>query len=316
MIDYKAFRSTYYDKRAYDIYQKGVLWMIRGVVHLLLYRAVYYYFTISPTEITDLGTTIHYMVSTYMLYLHISGQFHLIIGILCLFGFNLPETHHLFYLASGFSDYYRRVNIYWKDFMMKMFYYPVLMRVRVLGMTTGIVLATTVVFFFTWLLHAYQWFWLRGNVMFTATDSLFWAILCGMVVGNSIIETKFRRKKKRLKAGEWSLAAAVIYSLKVVTMLTTMTVLWTPVEHAHDRRLPQYPGDCRLRQPRQLAQPAGRAGGPGDPGGRVAIPQSPRGGTGRGWQCAGAQESGYQYHVDGAGIDPGGGWLPVLPGFR
>ena len=41
-----------------------------------------------------------------------------------LFGFNLPETQSLYYLASSFTDFWRRINIYWKDFMMKVFYYP------------------------------------------------------------------------------------------------------------------------------------------------------------------------------------------------
>ena len=118
VVDYQTFRRTYYDKDAAEIYQKGVLWIFRGVTHLILYRLVYYYFVPSPTEVQTLGQVAQYMVGTYLLYLRISGQFHLIIGILCLFGYNLPETHHLYYLASSFNDYWRRINIYWKDFMM------------------------------------------------------------------------------------------------------------------------------------------------------------------------------------------------------
>ncbi len=53
-----------------------------------------------------------------------SGQFHIIVGMLHLFGFNLPETHHSYFLASSFTDFWRRINIYWKDFMMKIFFYP------------------------------------------------------------------------------------------------------------------------------------------------------------------------------------------------
>jgi len=64
------------------------------------------------------------MVSTFLLYLRISGQFHLVIGMLYLFGFRLPETHHRYLLASSFTDFWRRINIYWKDFMMKLVYYP------------------------------------------------------------------------------------------------------------------------------------------------------------------------------------------------
>ena len=75
------------------------------------------------------------MISTFLLYVRISGQFHLVIGMLHLFGFNLPETHHRYLLASSFTDFWRRINIYWKDFMMKVFYYPAFFRLRKLGET-------------------------------------------------------------------------------------------------------------------------------------------------------------------------------------
>ena len=34
---------------------------------------------------------------------------------------------------SSFTDFWRRINIYWKDFMMKVFYYPAFFRLRRLG---------------------------------------------------------------------------------------------------------------------------------------------------------------------------------------
>ncbi len=226
VVDYQTFRRTYYDKDAAEIYQKGVLWIFRGVTHLILYRLVYYYFVTSPSEVQTLGQVVQYMVATYLLYLRISGQFHLIIGILALFGFNLPETHHLYYLASSFNDYWRRINIYWKDFMMKLFYYPSFMRLRKLGMTTGLVLATLVVFVGTWVLHSYQWFWLRGQFPITLPDALFWGILGVMVAVNAVSEVR-RGRKRRLGKEAWQLRASVVYSVKVVGMFVLITVLWT-----------------------------------------------------------------------------------------
>ncbi len=226
VIDYQTFRRTYYDKPAFDIYQKGVLWIVRGIVHLLVYRLVYYHFTIAPTDVVDLGSSVRFMVSTYLLYLHISGHFHLIIGILCLFGFNLPETHHLYFLASGFNDYWRRINIYWKDFMMKVVYYPVLVRVKFLGLITAITVATIVVFFGTWLLHSYQWFWLRGEFPLKANDAMFWGIFGLLVVVNSILEAR-RGRRRTLGKSVWSVGAAILHSMKVIGMLVTITVLWS-----------------------------------------------------------------------------------------
>jgi hypothetical protein len=227
VVDYQAWRRTWYDKPAVDIYQKGLHWLYRGTVQLILYRVVYYNFTLAPQDVQSLGQLVQYMVTTYLLYLRVSGLFHLIVGILCLFGYNLAETHHLYYLATSFNDYWRRINIYWKDFMMKLFYYPAFMRVKRWGMTTGLVLATIWVFFGTWALHSYQWFWLRGEPLFTLTDTLFWAILGGLVVYNAVQEARKGRARKLTGETTWQWQEGLRYALKVTGMIVTITTLWT-----------------------------------------------------------------------------------------
>jgi D-alanyl-lipoteichoic acid acyltransferase DltB (MBOAT superfamily) len=159
IVDYKRFQRNYYNEDAPTIYQRGIKWMFRGIIHLLLYRFVYRHMALDPTQVDGTFTFLQYTLATFLLYFQVSGMFHLIVGMLLLFGFNLPETHHLYYLASSFTDFWRRINIYWKDFVMKIFYYPVYFRLRKLGETRAIVLSTLIVFFATWFLHAYQWFW-------------------------------------------------------------------------------------------------------------------------------------------------------------
>ena len=92
---------------------------------------------LAPSEVQDPGDLVQYVVSNFLLYLRVSGTFHLIVGMLYLFGFRLPETHHRYFLASSFTDFWRRINIYWKDFMLKIFYYPAVFRLRRLGMTSA-----------------------------------------------------------------------------------------------------------------------------------------------------------------------------------
>ena len=225
VVDYRTFLRSHYQKDALETYQVGVQWMLRGVIHLLLYRLIYHNLVYSPETVESLRDVTLYMLTTYLLYLRISGLFHLIVGILCLFGFSLPETHHRYYLASSFSDFWRRINIYWKDFMMKMFYYPVFTRVKHLGTLQAMSIATVVVFFGTWILHAYQWFWLRGTFLVTTVDSLFWALLGAMVVVNSIYQAK-HPKKSKLGKPQWSWSNAAIHSAKVVGFFTFMTALW------------------------------------------------------------------------------------------
>ncbi len=226
VVDYRTFRRTYYDAEANDVYQKGVHWIFRGVIHLLLYRVVYYEFLPTVSDVVNLAGVVQYMAATYLLYLRISGQFHLIIGITCLFGFNLPETHHLYYLASSFNDYWRRINIYWKDFMMKIFYYPSLNKLRKHGLNLAIVVSTLIVFAGTWLLHSYQWFWLQGTFPLTAPDALFWGILGVLVVVNSVYEAN-RGRRRSLGTKTFSWASALRHAFKVAGMLVVITILWT-----------------------------------------------------------------------------------------
>lgn len=226
VIDYKTFRRNYFDDDAYHIYQIGIDWMVRGVVHLLLYRYVYYYVTLAPAEVTNAGDLVQFVVSNFLLYLRVSGLFHLIVGMLYLFGFRLPETHHLYYLASGFSDLWRRINIYWKDFMLKVFYYPMVFRLRHLGATRAMVLATIFVFLMTWFLHAYQWFWLRGTVLFIPQDILFWAFLGVLVVLNALVELK-RGRQRSLGNRKWTWQGMVRRVVQTLLTFSIICIIWS-----------------------------------------------------------------------------------------
>jgi hypothetical protein len=226
VVDYRAFRRTYYDEERHAIYQVGAQWIARGLVQLILYRLVYYYLSIGPSEVGDAGDLARYVVSGFLLYLRISGHFHIIIGMLRLFGFNLPETHHWYFLASSFTDFWRRINIYWKDFMMKIFYYPVFLRLRAFGMTSALVISTLFVFFVTWALHAVQWFWLRGSYLFTWNDVLFWTILGLLVVVNALYEAKFGRRRS-LGRRERTIKEQVVLVLKTMATFSIICVLWS-----------------------------------------------------------------------------------------
>ena len=161
-----------------------------------------------PTTWPTPADLVRYMVTTFLLYLQISGQFHIIIGLLHLFGFNLPETHHNYLLSSSFTDFWRRINIYWKDFIQKVFFNPVYFRVKHWGPTAAMTVATLVAFFFTWLLHSYQWFWIRGTFPMTWQDAVFWGVLAVLVLVNVLYEQRYgRSRRSRARSGrsgrEW-----------------------------------------------------------------------------------------------------------------
>jgi D-alanyl-lipoteichoic acid acyltransferase DltB (MBOAT superfamily) len=223
VVDYGTFSRTYYDREESEIYERGADWIVRGLIHLLLYRFIYQHLTVDPTDMAGLGDVVQFVLSTFGLYLRVSGQFHLIVGMLHLFGFRLPETHRLYYLASSFTDFWRRINIYWKDFMMKLVYYPSFFRLRRWGDRTAMVGATAIVFLSTWILHSYQWFWLRGGFPVTLQDGLFWGILGAFVVVNSLRELRRGRKRTLKQEQGWN----VRVGLRTAVMFWTMAMLWS-----------------------------------------------------------------------------------------
>ncbi|BBA33496.1 uncharacterized protein sS8_1537 [Methylocaldum marinum] len=227
VIDYKTFRRNYYDDDAYRIYQTGIDWMTRGVIHLILYRVVYYHLTLAPEEVTNPAQLTQFLVANFLLYLRISGLFHLIAGMLYLFGFRLPETHNRYLLASSFTDFWRRINIYWKDFMQKIFYYPAVFKLRTLGTTKAMVIATLYVFMLTWFLHAYQWFWLRGTMLLVLQDILFWAILGGLVVANALYEIRYGREGRNLGKGKQTARDLCVVTLRSYATFWFICVLWS-----------------------------------------------------------------------------------------
>ena len=223
VVDYQTFRRTYYDKDEAGIYEMGLLWIARGIVHLLLYRYVYYNLIGDAEELVTLGDLSQFMLATLLLYLRVSGQFHLIVGMLHLFGFRLPETHKLYLLASSFTELWRRINIYWTDFMMKAVFYPTYFRVKDRGPKAALVISTVVVFVITWLLHSYQWFWLRGGFPMTPQDFAFWAILGAFVVYGGLRDLKMGKKPKTLTAKGWDRDRA----LKTGITFTCFYLLWS-----------------------------------------------------------------------------------------
>jgi hypothetical protein len=133
VVDYKTFRRTYFNEDEFEIYQKSLKWIFWGTLHLLAYRFINYYLVISPQDVGNVGDLVHYLVPNFLLMYRVSGQFHIAIGILCLFGFNLPRTFRDYFVASSFTDFWRRANIYWKDFILKIFYYPLYFRLSKIG---------------------------------------------------------------------------------------------------------------------------------------------------------------------------------------
>jgi len=223
-IDYKTFLKEYFNDRPHLIYQRGLHWMMRGVIHLLLWRLVYYQFYIDPSRVDSGPELIQYMLANIALYLRVSGQFHFVIGLMHLFGFNLPETNRRYFLAASFVDYWRRINIYMTNFLMKICYYPLVVRLKKLGSAASIGAAISCCFILTIFLHPYQWFWIRGDFPVRAPDVLFWTLLGLGVVVNSVRNAK-PQSDDRAPQSQWK--ASFLLALRTAGTFAVITFAWS-----------------------------------------------------------------------------------------
>ena len=226
VVDYKTFRRTYYNTDAWQCAQTGVRWISRGLVHLILYRAVYYYGILDADEVVSGADLFRYIFTNFALYLRVSGNFHIAIGMLRLFGFGLPETNFLYFVTASINDWWRRANIYWKDFMLKVFYLPMFFRLRKKGENRAIILSTLMVVVATWGLHSYQWYWLRGSFLARWQDTIFWVILATLMISNTLWENR-HSGARGLHAQATGLRAWLGRSGRVFLTFTFICFMWS-----------------------------------------------------------------------------------------
>lgn len=225
VIDYGAMRRGYFASEIHSLQRVGLRLIFRGAVQMLAFRIVYHDLWIAPEEVAGAATLMRHLIANYLLYLHVSGQFHTACGMLHLYGYQLPETHHNYLLASGFTDYWRRINIYWKDFMIRIVFNPVAFRLKAWPRPAALSIATVAVFVATWALHGYQSFWIRGSWGFRAQDALFWGILGLFVLIN--IRFDLNRKGSSSRRTACGARGLALRALKIAATFAAITVLWS-----------------------------------------------------------------------------------------
>ncbi len=86
--------------------------------------------------------------------------------------------------------------------------------------------ATLFVFLLTWFLHSYQWFWLRGTILFVPQDILFWTVLGGLVVLNSLYEMKHGRSRN-LGKPVWTWRSGLATAARTYATFWCICILWS-----------------------------------------------------------------------------------------
>jgi hypothetical protein len=225
IIDYKTFIKTYYNAPEQEIWQKGIRWMLRGIFHIFLYRIICTYLLISPTEIVDFSSFLIYATVSFSLIVRISGIFHLCIGLLCMFGFNLPQTFNNYFFSTGFLDFWRRINIYWLEFTMKIIYYPIMFKLKKYLKSTLIAGTMMLTFLGTWAAHSYQLFWVSGYFSISWIDCIFWSTM-GICMTMNAVYVERKSRVSPVKKKQSKLVARLFTVLKIQGMMLFMSVLW------------------------------------------------------------------------------------------
>ncbi len=225
IIDYRKFRDGYVASDDGSLSQRGVAWIVRGIIHLLLYRTIKTFWLPGPADLIDAEYLALFLVTNYALYLRISGHFHIVTGLLHLFGYRLPRTHDCYFLASSFSDIWRRINIYWKDFLADHVFFPVYFSLANLPKSSAIVGAVLATFVATWFLHSWQVFWLLGHFPIGLRDAVLWLAAGSLVALNSLRQYRKALRPSR-PACQVTVGSALRFSVQVVATFLAVSFFW------------------------------------------------------------------------------------------
>jgi hypothetical protein len=195
--------------------------IVNGVLHLVLYRLFRTTFILAFEDVGSWGELVQFLIFNYLGYLRISGTFHLIIGIIGLFGVSLPRSHNLYLFSDGMADFLRRANTYWKNFMLRAVFYPLYFKTRKKSPRSALLISAIGVCGASLLLHTYVYVWMRGRFVLRAADILFWSLV-GASLGVSLLIER-RRKSSQPKPETNS---AIKRALRISIFLIYISFLW------------------------------------------------------------------------------------------
>lgn len=199
IFDFQRLGQSVYQREIQKVAQQGIFWIARGMsqfaVYLLMHKRIYYAQSASD-ERSPRMLAVH-LVCAYAIYLRTSGIIHVFLGMMKLFGYDLTEGYKWYAFARSPLDFWRRANIYWKDIMMKVVYFPVYFALRKKTESGGKMIALFVVFTASWALHIWQASWFSDMrvspwraVLQWPQEALFWGIFAMVCAVNLALEIR------------------------------------------------------------------------------------------------------------------------------
>lgn len=214
IIDPLKFNNSF---KGYKTFDSGIKRLAYGLSLVLLYRLLANGFPISFEDVNNFSSLFHYAISKYWLVLNIAGIILCGAATMNLFGFELASLFGNFLLATSFTELWRKINTNWRDFMIRVFYYPLFFKLKKQNEFIRIYVSINVAFVLTWLLHDYQLFWISGNPGLKSTSFLYW-----MIFGNLVAFKVY----SELKANGASDKNIFIKTLKASGIFVFCSFLW------------------------------------------------------------------------------------------
>jgi hypothetical protein len=227
IVDYKSFITSYEGVNTNTL-KRSSLFVCRGFFQLILYRIIYHDIIFPISEIHTASDVFIYVLSNFLTILRVIGAFHIAIGLVILTGYNIPDLFNNIFFSTGFSNLWRRTNMYWKNFIIKIFYYPIYFKIKRIGIYSALFIATFICFFITWFLHTYQWFWIKSSFPIELKDAIFWGSFGLLVAINTLLQQKDLDRgtaKKLIPAYDFIQQA--FYGLIVLVVMSVLWSIWT-----------------------------------------------------------------------------------------
>ncbi len=226
IVDYKAFVSSY-EGISTNTLKRGTLFICRGLFQMILYRFIYHQIIIPFDEIKTALDVLIFIMANFMIILRVIGAFHIAIGMVVITGYNVPDIFNNIFFSTGFSDLWRRINMYWLNFMLKIFYYPLYFKIKKIGTYKALFISTFACFIITWFLHSYQWFWLKGFFPIELKDAIFWLGFGLLVSINTLWQQKKLEQTDSKNSSAYSFLSKAFSALGILLVMSTLWSIWT-----------------------------------------------------------------------------------------
>ncbi|MFT3775352.1 MAG: hypothetical protein QM820_59145 [Minicystis sp.] len=203
-VDFQRIGQSYYQRDIHVVAQQGIWWIARGGVQyaIYLFASSHIWFARTVHDVRTPRMVVTHLLLAYCLYLRTSGLIHAFLGTMHLFGYDLPEGYRWYWFSHRPMDFWRRCNIYWKDAMTKIAYYPVYFALRKRSDAAAKIIAMLVTFALSWILHLWRLSWLSGLKMSMVgflltlpTENAHWLIFGLIATIDLVLEIRAEGKK-------------------------------------------------------------------------------------------------------------------------